>query len=85
MQFSWQNKVNSVFLILKTDSIQSRANRKFKLLTSVLSNRIIKTLEYPSFNETSNSKVPGKFGKNILLINSKFIFWMTGKIVYFLY
>ena len=52
-------------------------------MSRVPSNYIIKILDHPSFTEVSNSKVPGKFGKNISMINDKFIFWMTGKVIYF--
>ena len=33
------------------------------------SNYIIKILDHPGFTEVRNSTVPGKFGKNISIIN----------------
>ena len=41
-------------------------------MSSVPSNYSIKILYHPSFTEVSNSKMPGKFGKNISMINSNF-------------
>ena len=55
--------------------LKSRANRKFKPMSRVPSNYIIKILDHRSFTEVSNNKVPGKFGKNISMINDKFIFF----------
>ena len=72
-----QNQINSIFLILKNDSIQSSANRKFRPMSCVSSNYITKILDHPSFSGNSNRKVPRNVSKNISIINDKFVFWKT--------
>jgi len=56
--------------------------RKFKPMPCVLCNYILRISDHPSFTDICNSMLPGKFRKNILMINEKFNVRMTRKIIY---